>query len=140
MQPIPENIQNEINSYFEKNKLEKKIINKENLTSAIRKLISRSISGTRQEMEIKPDTKLKYYIIKEELWNKKVLETEGFENEIDEIFKSEILVGQSVELYNFLDGDMILYDKSKEKNKEKNNNIKEGKNNNKDTIQTKENE
>ena len=140
MQPIPENIQNEINSYFEKNKLEKKIINKENLTSAIRKLISRSISGTRQEMEIKPDTKLKYYIIKEELWNKKVLETEGFENEIDEIFKSEILVGQSAELYNFLDGDMILYDKSKEKNKEKNNNIKEGKNNNKDTIQTKENE
>ena len=58
--------ENEINSYFEKNKSEKKIINKENLTSAIRKLISRSISGTRQEMEIKPDTKLKYYIIKEE--------------------------------------------------------------------------
>ena len=119
MQELPENIQKEVISYFETNKNEK-IINKDNFTSAIRKLISRSISGTRQEMEIKNDAELKYYIIREDLWSKKTIETDGFENEIDDIFKSKILVGQATELYKLLDGNTILYDKLyKNKNKEK---------------------
>ena len=119
---LPENIKKEINEYFDKNINEKKIINKDNFTSALRKLISRSISGTRQEMEIKTDAELKYYIIREDLWNKTTLEPDGFENEIDEIFKSQILVGQAMELYKFLDGNSILYDKLyKNKSKEKNN-------------------
>ncbi len=119
---LPENIQKAINEYFDKNKkAENKIINKENLTSAIRKLISRTISGTRQEMEIKPDAKLKYYIIKEDLWNNNITEKDGFDNEIDEIFENEILVGQCLDLYNVLDGDNILQDKLY-KNKDKNKN------------------
>ena len=117
---LPEDIKNEINTYFEKNINEKKIINKDNFTSALRKLISRSISGTRQEMEIKTDAELKFYIIREDLWSKTTLETDGFENEIDEIFKSQILVGQTMELYKLLDGNSILYDKLyKNKAKEK---------------------
>ena len=117
-QELSEETKNKINSYFDKNINEKKIINKENLTSALRKLISRSISGTRQEMEIKNDAILLYYICKEELWNKSVLDTDGFENEIDEIFSKDILVGQTLSLYELLDGDNILRNKL-EKNKEK---------------------
>ena len=120
MQELPEKMQKEITTYFEKNINEKKIINKENFTSALRKLISRSISGTRQEMEIKNDAELKYYMTREDLWSKSVLDVDGFENEIDEIFQSKILVGQTIELYKLLDGNAILYDKLyKNKAKEK---------------------
>jgi hypothetical protein len=140
---LPENIQKEINEYFDKNSNdENKIINKENLTAAIRKLISRSISGTRQEMEIKPDAKLKYYINKYDLWNKSIVEKDGFDNEIDEIFKSEILVGQSLDLYNLLDGDNILQDKLY-KNKDKNKNeldVKEKRKKGKEKEKAKEKE
>ena len=121
---IPENIHKEILSFFEQKNVENRIITKENLTSAIRKLISRSISGTRQEIEIKTDAKLKIYIEKEDIWNKSIIEKDGFNNEIDEIFKSEILVAQIVDLYNLLDGDNILYDKlNKNKAENKNENI-----------------
>jgi len=119
---LSENEKNDFISYFEKNSKEEKVINKENFTSALRKLICRSISGSRQEIEIKPDGKLIYYITREDLWNKNVMEKEEFDNEIYEIFKNETLVSQSVNLYNVLEGDNILQDKlfkNKEKEKEK---------------------
>ena len=108
---VPEHTKNYIIEYFEKNEKENKIINKENLTFAIRKLISRTIAVTRQEMEIQNTGNLKHYIINEDLWNKTVIETEGFENEIDEIFKNDVLVGQSYKLYLALNGDNILDNK-----------------------------
>ena len=127
---LEEEFKNYLKSYFDKNISEKKIINKENLTSALRKLLSRYISGSKQESEIKNDSKLKYYIKREDLWNKKTFEADGFDNDLDEIFKTvfikennkdkEIEVGQSKSLYTFLDGDNILYDKLyKKKEKEK---------------------
>jgi hypothetical protein len=118
---LSENEKNDFISYFEKNSKEEKAINKENFTSALRKLICRSISGSRQEIEIKPDVKLLYYITREDLWNKNVMEKEEFDNEIYEIVKDEILVSQAVNLYNVLEGDNILQDKlfkNKEKEKE----------------------
>ena len=113
--------------YFEKNEKEKRIINKENLTFAIRKLISRTIAVTRQEMEIQNTGNLKHYIINEDLWNKTDLETEGFENEIDEIFKYDVLVGQSYKLYVVLNGDNILDNKlfKKKSNENDSNNRKQ---------------
>ena len=120
-QELSENEKNDFISYFEKNNKEEKVINKENFTSALRKLICRSISGSRQEIEIKPDGKLLYYITREDLWNKNVMEKEEFDNEVYEIFKNEILVSQAVNLYNVLEGDNILQDKlfkNKEKEKE----------------------
>ena len=108
---VPEHTKKYIIEYFEKNEKENKIINKENLTFAIRKLISRTIAVTRQEMEIQSTGNLKHYIINEDLWNKTVIETEGFENEIDEIFKNDVLVGQSYKLYLALNGDNILDNK-----------------------------
>ena len=62
---------------------------------------------------------MKYYIIREDLWNKETFETEGFENEIDEIFKVDISIAQTLKLYDYLEGDTILEDK-KHKNKDKN--------------------
>ena len=96
----------EIYHYFEKNKNNKKLINKNNLTNAIRKLISRYIVGTRQETDIKPDSELKLFIIKEEFWPKNIRENDdAFNMEIYEIFNIKILTGQSFELFNLLRGD-----------------------------------
>ena len=108
-QDIPQNISNYILKYFKDKK--NKIINIENFTYSLRKLISRSISGSRQDAEIKNDAKLKYYITREDLWNKKILDSEKFEEEINEIFRYEILIGQIIHLYNLLDGDIILNEK-----------------------------
>ena len=108
---VPENAKQYITSYFEKNEKENKIINKDNFTAAIRKLISRTIAVTRQEMEIRNDVKLKSYIINEDLWNKATIETDGFENEIDEIFINEVTIGQCYKLYTALNGDNILDNK-----------------------------
>ena len=124
---VSENARNYIIEYFEKNEKAKRIINKENLTFAIRKLISRTIAVTRQEMEIQNTGNLKHYIINEDLWNKTDLETEGFENEIDEIFKYDVLVGQSYKLYVALNGDNILDNKlfKKKSNENDSNNRKQ---------------
>ena len=72
-------------------------------------------------MEIQNSGKLKHYIINEDLWNRSIVETEGFENEIDEIFKFDITVGQSYKLFIALNGENILDNKLfKKKNKDPN--------------------
>ena len=48
--------------YFGKSESENKIINKKNFTGCLGKLISRSITGTRQEIDIKTEIELKLYI------------------------------------------------------------------------------
>ena len=102
--------------YFEKNKNEKKVINKNNLTTALRRLMSRSISGSRQEIEIKADSQLKLYIGQYELWTQENVESEAFQLEKDEIIKDDILICHCWMLYNILDGDNFL---KKEINKNK---------------------
>ena len=108
---VPENAKQYIISYFDKNINENKIINKDNFTSAIRKLLSRTVALTRQELELQNTVKLKHYIINEDLWNRSTIETEGFENEIDEIFKFDVTVGQSYKLFIALNGENILNNK-----------------------------
>ena len=71
-QKLSEDKEKYIIKYFEI-KDKNKIINKGNLTEALRKLISRSISGSRQDTEIKNDAKLKYYLNREDVWNKNIL-------------------------------------------------------------------
>ena len=119
---LSEEIKGYILDYFEKNK--NTLINKKNLTVCLRKLISRYLASSRQEIEIKSDSELKQYIGREDLWSKDILNSDSFDNEIEEIFKLEINIGQSFNLYNLLEGDAILneelYNKEKEKEKEKN--------------------
>ena len=137
---VPENAKQYIISYFEKNENEKKLINKDNFTSAIRKLISRTIAVTRQEMEIQNSGELKYYIINEDLWNKTTLEGDGFENEIDEIFKNEVKIGQSYKLYIALNGDNILDNKLfKKKTKEMDLQLRKGSSSNENMFKSESN-
>ena len=105
----------EILEYFEKNK--NKVINKTNLTNALRRLMSRSIAGSRQEIEIKPDSKLKLYISQYELWTQEIVESNDFQLEKDEIIKDDIMICHCWMLYNILDGDILL-EKEINRNKE----------------------
>ena len=54
---------------------------------------------------------MKYYINREDLWSKNILNSDKFEVEINEIFKKEIMIGQAFKLYLILDGDKILHEK-----------------------------
>jgi hypothetical protein len=113
---------------------EEKLINKQKFTTALRRLISRSIAGSRQEIDIKSELALKLYMSREDLWSKDIMDNMLFDGEIDQICKDDILIGHCWNLYNVLDGDSvmdieILKDKKKEKEKENNG---EADNNNKD--------
>ena len=95
--------------YFENNKSNKNvIINKSNFTTALRRLISRYLISSRQEIEIKPEIKLRLYIGKNEFWTKDISSKDTFEKEIFDICKDGITVGNSFELYEILQGDKIL--------------------------------
>ena len=115
----PPEMKKYIIEYFDKNKDQKKLINIKNFTVALRKLISRSIAGSRQEIDVKSDAALKLYIGRGDLWPTQIIENEEFINEIFFICKDEILVGNCLDLYNSLDGDAIL---NRELNKNENDN------------------
>ena len=107
---IPSNYKLEMNSndkqyildYFNS---QSKKINKKHFTTALRKLISRSIAGSHQDIDMKSDLKLKMYIKREDLWNRILLKSKMFNQEIDKIFKNDILVGHCWNLYNLLEGE-----------------------------------
>ncbi len=99
---LSDEIKNNIRNYFEINKNNHKLINKTDFCTALRKLVSRSIIGTSEKIDIKSDAKLKLYISREDLWNKPINLNNLFEKEIDQIFKDEILIGHCFDLYNSL--------------------------------------
>lgn len=107
--------------YFDKIKPEN-VITKKTFTDALRRLMSRSIVGTREEIDIRPEQKLKLYIGKQELWNKAIIENDSFDMEINDICKDDIQIGNCIKLYDLLDGDNIL---NKEIYQEQNNENKE---------------
>ena len=101
---INDNAKQYISNYFNNTSHSKKL-NKKHFTTALRKLISRSIAGSHQDIDMKSDLKLKMYIKREDLWNRVLLKTKLFNQEIDKIFKEEILVGHCWKLYNLLEGE-----------------------------------
>ena len=106
---IPEDTKTKIIKYFETNKHKEKLINKNNITSAIRKFISRYLSGTRQEFDIKYDSELKLYLFIADLWPKNIEDNENFDTELYEIFhENNIFVENAFDLYNKLEGDFLL--------------------------------
>ena len=94
--------------YFEKNQKPENIINKKNVTDALRKLMSRSIVGRREEVDIKFDAHLNNYILQEYLWDRKIFEDKNFETEIYKLFKPDILIGNAFDMYLLLGGEDIL--------------------------------
>ena len=113
---LPEPTKARLLKYFEDNKDKGKVINPNNLTTALRKLLGRYLVGTRQEVDIKPEVQLKLYIGKEEFWNKQILNDDNFEVETYEVISDEITIGNAHDLYDILQGDVLL---DKELNKEK---------------------
>ena len=105
--------------YFE-NLSDDKIITKNTFTTALRRLIARSLAGSRQEIDIKSESILKLYIEREDLWSKEIINNNLFSEEIDQICQDDILIGNCWKLYNLLDGDSLLNEiiKIKEKKKE----------------------
>ena len=94
--------------YFEENKNKEELININNFTSALRKFISRSISGTREEIDIRPDSNLILYITRNDLWKKNIMYEDKFDDEIYSILSDGILVLNAYSLYNILNGDNLL--------------------------------
>ena len=118
---LDEEIKKYILNYFDKIKNEKKLITKINFVSALRKLISRFIAGTRLDIDIKEDAKLNLFIKREDLWDKNILKDKLFEEEIEKICKEEILIKHCWCLYNLLEGDDNKYEKMNQAKKIRNN-------------------
>ena len=130
MLDLPKNVKKYIFNYFNTISLEKKIITRINLAEALRKLISRSIAGTRQETDIKSDLELKLYINREDLWSQEILNNDLFILEIDKIFGHEIFVGHCYSLYKLIkSNDINLDDLLKEEEKEQKENEQDDKDN-----------
>ena len=109
--------------YFKKNENQNKIINIQEFTFALRRLISRFLAGSRQEIDIKPDLDLILYIDKNEFWSKEIADNDEKYNELMKICHKDIKIGNAWDLYNALDGDIILnkyIEKSKKKENENN--------------------
>ena len=110
---INDNIKNKINNFFS-NKENKKIITKIKLSTAIRRYVSRYLSGKRGDIEINEKNNLMYYLSKQELWDEYgFVDNEEFEEELTMIFEynesnSMICVGQATKLYEYLGGDNSL--------------------------------
>ena len=95
-------MKDEIKSYFaiKKNGI---ILISKNFSEAIRKLISRYLAGKRCDNEIDEKKELKYYIIKEDLWENDPSKDEELQNALDEFFGIfPLKVGQCLALYDCL--------------------------------------
>ena len=99
-------IKNYIINYFNNNK--QNLINKKNFTSALRKFISRSLAGIREDFNYSPDSQLKFFISREDIWNKTIINDDEFELFINDILKDDIKVCHCFDLYNVLEGDNIM--------------------------------
>ena len=90
------------------------IFTREKLSIAIRRFISRYLSGKRGQNEINEKNNLKYYLSKQELWDQiGIINNEQFDKELNKLFSDDgsndmIYVGQAVELYEYLGGDKSL--------------------------------
>ena len=107
---LPEDIKNKINEYFKKKEEGNGyLIKKVDLSSAVRKLVSRFLSGKREEQEISPDSELLMFLQwRGDFWKKEIRENANFEKEISELSEFKILIKHSIDLYDVLGGDTIL--------------------------------
>ena len=126
---------NNINDDNNKNIINnKKIIRKVKLATAIRRYISRYLSGKRGQNEVNEKNNLMDYLFKRELWDEDgFVDNEEFITELSILFEdsgnnSATCVGQATKLYEFLGGDQSLlseYFGKKEDSKINNDNNKD---------------
>ena len=107
-----------INQFFNK-KNDKRLITKNILAKAVRKFISRFLSGKRNENEVKENENILFFLqYKPDLWPKDFTEKKEFDNEIEEMMENfSVEVKQACKFYDVLGGDKNLineYQKDKE--------------------------
>ena len=123
-QKISEEKKECIGKYFDKNK--NTLINKLIICTTIRKFISRSLVGIREDLEIGENIELfSILLFKEDCWNKEIYNNNNFEQAIEQLKTLDIRVGEILDLYDILGGDKVLLgdkikDKEDEKEEEKN--------------------
>ena len=98
---LNEEIEDHILDYF--NNENEKIINKKDFATSLRKLISRSLAGLRQDIDIDSKRELRQYIERGDLWDIKMMENEKFTKELDKICFEEIKIGHCFNLYNLIE-------------------------------------
>ena len=123
-----------IEQYFEKNP--DVLLNKLQISTAVRRFISRSLVGTREDLDAEYDHELFDILqIKEDCWNMEIVNSTRFEHEIDELKKLNIKVGEVLNLYEKLGGDSSLLGEAVKKQVKEN----EEEEINKQTKKTKDN-
>ena len=88
---IKKKLENNIDNIMNNNGL----IKKQDLADAVRRLISRYLTGKREDTDIGEDQKLLDYIVRADLWKPYISENQNFENELTNIFnqiQSEIKI------------------------------------------------
>ena len=112
---IDENVKNQIIQFFkEYNSKNDKLITKDDLAAALRRLISRYLAGKRGDTDINENQELISQIIKQDLWDYDILKNEEiFQREIYSL-TFELKVSQAFEYYAILGGDSFdFFDKRK---------------------------
>ena len=113
---LTDKIKNKFDSFY-KDQEDKRYITKIKFATALRRLISRYLSGKRNQNEFNENNNLFLYLPKAELWDEyKFTESQEFNKELYELFSDEennclIMVGHAFELYNYLGGDKSLLKK-----------------------------
>ena len=96
-----------IEKYFKDNP--NPLLNKLEISTAVRRLISRSLVGMRGDYEVELDcnlfTILRY---KEDCWNREISSNERFDEELENLEKFNIPVKEALNLYEKLGGDSLL--------------------------------
>ena len=107
---LPEEKKIQLNNYFyQKENGNGHLITKIVLSSAVRKLISRFLSGKREQQDISPQNELFLYLQnREDIWKKEIKDNANFDEEISQLSEIKILVQHSIDFYDVLGGDKIL--------------------------------
>ena len=118
---IPENKRDAIRNKLLKDEKEPKALYKtKDLAAAIRRLISRYLTGKTQQIDFKSDIKLTDIIDRGDLWETKISENEDLRNYIkNQLDEFELIVGQAYDLYELIgeeDKKLINNYKNEEKN------------------------
>ena len=119
-QIIPDEKSKNLEDYFKNNP--DVILNKLEISTAVRRFISRSLVGLREDSEVKENQELFDVLrYKEDCWNRECLSTDKFNKEIEILKKLDIKVEEALNLYEKLGGDLSLlseFDKKQDQEEE----------------------
>ena len=133
---LEEELKIKIDNYFKNG--EEKLIEKIDLASACRKLISRYLISKRNDNDINPENLLSLYLAKNDLWSFEIIKKNDlFEMELDNIKGFNIKVGQAYKLCLVLDPDNLILKNINLKIKEKNKQLEKKVENKKNKIKKK---